>query len=260
VITDKRKAFVFRKNTLKRLVHEIRIATKDKKADIIVAHGSGSFGHTVAHRYKTQDGVRNKKSLAGAVLVRQAAGALHEKVLTLFLADGIPAVSFAPGNIMTTSGRKIESVYLNSLKEALRSGTMPILSGDVVFDEKQGFCIYSAEKVLLTLARSLSKEYKLTQVFLCGDTDGVYDSAGKTVPRITPQSFRKLRKTIRGSSKTDVTGGMLHKIETTIELVVSLGVPSVVLNGNRPNALRDVLVNKDMLNATRIEPDNNLAG
>lgn len=127
---------------------------------------------------------------------------------------------------------------------------IPVLHGDVVFDAKQGFCIFSAEKVLSVLARKFFRRYDRVRVIFCGDTDGVYDANGTTVPVITPRLFKNIREAIGPAATADVTGGMLHKIEASIALASSLGISTTIVNGNTPGALKRAIEGKPVARTT----------
>ena len=58
LITEKDKAHHARQATIRRLGMEIREAMEERPdLQIILGHGSGSFGHIPAHKFKTRDGV-----------------------------------------------------------------------------------------------------------------------------------------------------------------------------------------------------------
>ena len=61
LITDKNRAFM-QKDRSSVGCQEIKVSLSDK-FDLIIGHGSGSFGHVVASKYQTQDGIVNKNSI-----------------------------------------------------------------------------------------------------------------------------------------------------------------------------------------------------
>jgi isopentenyl phosphate kinase len=117
------------------------------------------------------------------------------------------------------------------IKEALDIGIVPVIYGDVIMNPKQGFEIYSGEKTLDLLANKLSKFYKKIKIIYYTDTSGVYDDRGKTIPLITPENFRQIKKFIKGSGNLDVTGGMIHKVEESLSLVQKLDAEVYITNG-----------------------------
>lgn len=58
LITDKTRPRTVRLDTLKRLCAEIASARKhDPNLQLLLGHGSGSFGHVAAKKYKTREGL-----------------------------------------------------------------------------------------------------------------------------------------------------------------------------------------------------------
>jgi len=210
---------------------------------IVIGHGSGSFGHTVAAKYQTQDGIINKRSIEGLTLVADAAIRINRIVVKNFLRIGLPVFSLSPASFLTAEDQKPHKVFLDPIFELLHRGLIPIIYGDVILDAKSGCCIFSSEKTLNILASNLVKEFKILKVIHCGDTDGVYNSEGKTIPMITEGSFRTFQKAIGGSRATDVTGGMFHKVKESLE-VARLGVCSLVINGKKPGNLKSAILGK----------------
>lgn len=247
VITDKSRPFCARPATIHRLAKEARSAQKAlKNADFIIGHGSGSFAHTLAAKYQTQAGNINKNSLQGFCLTSQAAVDINRIVLREFLKEGIPAVSFSP-----MSGIYEEVIFLTPILKCLKLGLTPLLYGDVVFGGKKDFGIDSCERVLDILAGKLSRKYSNTRIIQVGDTDGVYDSEGKTILEITSKSFNKIKRWITGAKDADVTGGMLHKVTEGLNLARKYRIATIVTNGNKKGNLLKAILGEKVL-STRI--------
>jgi isopentenyl phosphate kinase len=253
LITNKGKDFCARPRVISRLGKEIKLAKKNFPGKIIIAHGSGSFGHSVAAKFEIKDGFVNNKSLVGLPLVADAAIQINRIVMEQFLKLKLPVVSFAPASMVFSSNKKLRQINSKILYKALEIGMLPVLYGDVVFDEKQGFCIYSSEMMLSILAKEAQPNFSDIKIIYCGNTDGIYDSSGKTIPQITPRSFRKLKRFITGSDQTDVTGGMLHKAEESLVLAKK-GVETNIVNGNRVGELKKAILGKKTL-GTMMSPD-----
>lgn len=241
VITDKSKPFTARPEVIRRLAKEIRTAREKLGKDtlFLIGHGSGSFGHTIASKYQTQKGLINKDSLKGFVLTSEAAVDINRIVLKEFIKAGLPVVSFSP--ISFTYSNK---VFLEPILKSLELGFVPLIYGDVVFDIEKGFIIHSAEKTLSILARELRNSYKIEKIIECGDTDGVYDSREKTIPIINSKNFKEVKKWITESKATDVTGGMIHKVEESLKLAKEAKIPTILINGNKRGNLLKAINNQ----------------
>ncbi len=246
LITDKGRDFTAKPDVIRRLAKEIKFAQKRLPCKIIIAHGSGSFGHTVAAKYKTKDGLINDKSLTGLPLVADAAIQINRIVMKCFFEAKLPAVSFSPASIFLARKRLPKQVNTKTVFQSLKIGILPVLYGDVIFDQKCGFCIFSSETVLSILADEAKPSFVDIKIIYCGNTDGVYDQNGKTISEVTPKSFKNLKRFITGSKQTDVTGGMLHKVGESLSLAKK-GIETNIINGTKPNELRKAILGNKTL-------------
>lgn len=243
VITDKAKPFTARPMVIKRLALEIRKAKNLlKETNLIIGHGSGSFGHTIAAKYQTQEGIINSNSIKGFCLTSETAVEINRIVLKEFLQAGLNVVSFSPMSFVY--GNKI---FLEPISQALNLKFIPVIYGDVVFDIVKGFTIYSCERILDILARKLSENYSNVRIIQAGDTDGVYDRDGRTIAGITPRNFQKVKKWIGGSSLTDVTGGMIHKVKEALLLGKEYNLTTLVINGNKKGNLLSAITGSEVV-------------
>jgi len=253
VITDKKKPFTARTGLIDRLGREIKSSLKSYKGDLIIVHGSGSFGHTLASKYQTHKGIINKNSLIGFSKVADTAIAINRIVVGIFLRLGLRVVSFAPLSFIVSKNTEGEVVFIDSIGKALELGFTPVIYGDVVFDKsKRGFCIFSGEMVISTLLRQISGKYKSMRVIYCTDTDGVYGKDGKTLEKLDEKSFKRVSADIKGSEKGDVTGGMLHKVKESLDVAKKFGVEIKILNGMKNEKLKRAIQNKDDRDSTLI--------
>ena len=232
VITDKKRPFTAKREVIDRLAGEIKRSLKNLKADLIIIHGSGSFGHVMASKYQTQKGIINKKSLIGFSKVADSAVAINRIVVDRFLKIGLKAVSFAPLSMILTEGEKLKRFYVEPLKRALEIGLTPVLFGDVVLDlKKRGFCIYSGEKIIAAILKNTKDEYKNLQIIYCTDTDGVYDGEGKTIKKIDRKMLKTIKQDINHSKFRDVTGGMIHKVNESLLMAEKYNADVYIING-----------------------------
>jgi isopentenyl phosphate kinase len=118
----------------------------------------------------------------------------------------------------------------------------------VALDAELGGTIVSTEELLAFLARRL----RPARLILIGDADGVFEQdphcgpAREAVPLISAANWAQVRAMLGGSHATDVTGGMLAKIELAVELVRDLpGLVVHVASGDRPGALEALLAHPE---------------
>ncbi|MDY6873823.1 MAG: isopentenyl phosphate kinase [Chloroflexota bacterium] len=247
LITDKNKPMTARKGVIRRLTQELaefRQAQPERR--ILVGHGSGSFGHTVASRYNTQNGVRTDEEWLGFAEVWAAARQLNQIVMSSFAEAGLPTISFPPSAGMITVEKQIQSWDLAPIRQALAHGLIPVVQGDVIFDSALGGTIFSTERVFQHLAQALHP----AQILLAGADPGVYrDPAAPEdiIPTITPDTYPAIRSTLSGSQSPDVTGGMLAKVELMLALVeADLGLSVRIFSGAPSGALSQALTGEQI--------------
>ena len=236
VITDKSNPLSAKRAAIRRLGKEIIASNCSGK--LIIAHGSGSFGHSVAKKYKTAEGYNDNKSVRGMVLTSDVAIAINRIVMEEFIKLGMVVKSFTPSSFLIAKDKKFFKGFIDPIRHTLKSDVIPIIFGDVVMDIKRGFCIFSAEKVIKYLVNNLSNEYNISLLIFCTDTDGVYNGKGKTIPAITKNNFKDVKKMIDKSGSADVTGGMIHKVEEGLKLAKKFDLIVHIINGSRKGNLK----------------------
>lgn len=212
-----------------------------------MGHGSGSFGHVAARRFGLAEGIRSADQLPGISLTQQRAAALHRLVVEALAEAGALPYSIAPSSCIVAAGGRPAAFADEPLLLALGRGLLPVLYGDVVLDRERGVSICSTEQVFETVAARLPERgWKVRRALWLGETDGLWDDAGRTVPRVSAAGFAEAARAIGDPSGTDVTGGMRHRVETALALA-RLGVPSLLLNGLTPGLLEQALRGEDVV-------------
>lgn len=245
LITDKTKSYTAKPEVISRLSGEI------KKAQllgykILISHGSGSFGHTLANRYGTANGIKNKEDIKGLCLVQQDAIAINRIVNQIFLKNKINCLSFMPSSLTYTQNKQLKAIFTEPIITALELNIVPIVFGDIILDKKIGCCIFSGETTLDNLISPLLNHgFKIEKVIQCGTTNGVYDRDGKIIPIITHKNFGGLKEAITGAEQTDVTGGMLHKVEESLK-IAGQGIKVYIINGQKKGNLLKAIISQSV--------------
>jgi isopentenyl phosphate kinase len=230
VITDKTKPFTARPEIIRSLAQEVKTAW-NKSYRLVIAHGSGSFGHTSAAKYQIAEGLKNKESVYGLAVVQQDALAINRIVNDIFLQEKLPALSFVPSSFSFSDNKKVQKIFTLPIIEALKINALPLVFGDIILDGRNGCCIFSGEKTLDNLLCPLQKAgFRIARVIQVGSTNGVYNTEGETISKITSKNFNQIRKMITITKVTDVTGGMMHKIEESLKMSKQ-GIESLIING-----------------------------
>lgn len=236
LITDKARDAHARDELIGRLAAELAESLPRLDAGVVLGHGSGSFGHVAAERHGLGDGLRDGDPRAAAA-VRQAAARLHHVVMEALLDAGVPAWSWAPSTAVVGEQGRPAAADVDAFFRVLELGMVPVTYGDVVADRSWGAAVTSTEAVLSYLVARLRRRGKtVRRVLWLGETDGVYDASGDTVPEIDAETFAEARGWVGGSRGTDVTGGMLLRLDTARDLA-RLGIESWIVDGRRPGLL-----------------------
>ncbi|HLF25193.1 MAG TPA: isopentenyl phosphate kinase [Anaerolineae bacterium] len=219
IITDKMQVEHARVDVIQRLAREVRAAL-DARPDLqlVLGHGSGSFGHVAAKKYGTRDGVQDRAGWIGLAEVAAAAARLNQIVTDIFIEERVPVVSLPP----SASARCEDGllVYLDTqiLATHLHNGLAPLVYGDVALDAARGATIVSTEDVFAYLVNEIEPAW----VLLAGEVGGVYpnaDMTGEVIPLITPDTVERHASALGGSHGVDVTGGMAAKVWQVSEWV-----------------------------------------
>ncbi|MCL4383071.1 MAG: isopentenyl phosphate kinase [Candidatus Marsarchaeota archaeon] len=250
VITNKAKQNTAKIKVINRLLSEIhRALNSDKKIRIILGHGSGSFGHMAAHKYKINLGLINKKSLEGASITQNAAAKLHRIIFDQGIKNKLNFISFAPSSSVLSKNSKIVSWDLKALKFALGFGFIPLTYGDIAIDSKLGVSIVSTEEVF----RYLSYELNPYKIIAGSDIDGVLDinNNSKLIKTISERNFDEVFKIAANSKNIDVTGGMKSKVDYLYKIAKHTGAQCQIINANKPGRLYNSILDKNVI-GTRI--------
>jgi isopentenyl phosphate kinase len=256
LITDKTRVEQARVRVIRRLAREIK-AARDLRPDLqlVLGHGSGSFGHVAAKKHGTRSGVKDQSGWRGLTEVAAAAARLNQIVTDIFVAEGVPVISLPPS--ASARCEDGELIYLDTfgLRTALEHGLTPLVQGDVAFDVVRGATIVSTEDVFVYLARELEP----SRVLLAGEAAGVYaaaDLTGQPIEIITPTTVDRYAAALGGSHGTDVTGGMKGKVHQMLEWVqYQPGLSVQIFSGAKPGAVFRVLIDPAYAIGTAIRHD-----
>lgn len=218
VITDKSKPFSYRSDVVSALAEEI--ASSDEK--VVVVHGGGSFGHTVARQYGLNS-FSGAPSAAGVPQTRDAMYELDRMVCKTMMEYKLSPYPFAPFDLLTRSKAISSTIWLRGL---LKANLTPVTFGDVSLSP-EGFKVISGDTIVYEIARMLNPE----RCVFALDADGVYDGSSRVIfPELTPSKIRKMKV----ATGDDATGGMRTKLEVAARLA-NLGAKVCFVSGYRRN-------------------------
>jgi isopentenyl phosphate kinase len=240
VITQKAKKGQFRKKIMDNLAKQINRANQE----IILVHGAGSFGHIPAEKYKLNEGYLHERQIHGFSLTHGMVQKLNSLVLDSLQHYGIPAVSLPPHTILTLDNHKLIDLNVNLFEQYLYNKFVPVTFGDVVLDKKLTFSICSGD----LLVQALTTYFRPEKAIFAIDEDGLYTSnpkINKNAEFIRSTTLQELEQyQTPADNHADVTRGMQGKIDT-IKKISRSGINIVLVNGNKPDRLYNILTGKD---------------
>ena len=165
---------------------------------------------------------------------------------------GVPALRIQPSASALCHDGELRFLAERPMIAALENGLVPVVHGDVAFDEVRGGTIISTEEIFAYLAPRL----RPARVILVGEVEGVL-TADPAIghPRrrwsqlISPRELRRrCASALGGSRGVDVTGGMAAKVSEMLALAGR--APSLraihIVSGLVPGLVRDVLLRDDV--------------
>ncbi len=256
LITDKRQSESPRADVLARLaaeIAEVRAAAPDLR--LVVGHGSGSFGHVMARRYGTRDGVTSPEDWYGFAAVADAAARLNRLVAGALLAAGLPVWSLQPGVALRCVDGRVVNGPLAAVARALDAGLLPLVYGDVALDDVRGGTIAGTEEIFAWLCEQLPP----ARMVLAGEVDGIFTADPQLHPdaapiaEVTPATLEAIAHGLGASHGVDVTGGMGAKVQQALALVQRFPQLEVVLcSGLEAGAVAAALLGLPRAGGTRI--------
>lgn len=252
LITDKRRFETPRPAVIARMAREISVALEARPdMQLVLGHGSGSYGHFVAERYKVREG--NLEDWRGYAETAAAAQCLNRLVTDAMIAEGLCVVSLQPSASARCHNGDLIEMDSDPVVELLRHGLIPLVYGDVALDTARGCTIISTEQIFIHLARSLRPQ----RIVMAGEVAGVYsgdpqrDSIVRLIPEITSRNYAEVAQMLSTSFGVDVTGGMLSKINDLFGLVTEQPNLMVrIITGRRGHLLERVLIDPDLQEGT----------
>ena len=232
LITDKTQPYTPRLDVIEDVALQISTALQDQpNLRLILGHGSGSFGHVAASEYQTRAGFPRPSPLIhrerdqteenywkGFAEVWYQASALNRFVMKALHKTNVLAVALPPSANIIASDGQVSIWETTSIRMALAAGIVPVIYGDVTFDEVRGGTILSTEDLFSHLARALNPE----RILLAGLESAVWEdfpARTRRIETITPQTFSEISQGIGKADGADVTGGMEDKVTQMLNLV-----------------------------------------
>ena len=260
LITDKTQAYTARLDKLTDLATQIARALQTQpELQLVLGHGSGSFGHTAAKKYGTRDGISTPLQLPpssakgvgeqegdsywkGFAEVWFQASTLNRYVIQALHEADILAMTFSPAASVWSKNGQVAEWNVSQIETAIENDIIPVVHGDVIFDHAKGGTILSTEDLFEHLARELHPR----RILLAGLEEAVwadFPARRHRIEVLTRESFNKVSSGVGEATGADVTGGMQTKVQQMLTLVEQVSDLQVLIfsgegDGNLEKALK----------------------
>jgi isopentenyl phosphate kinase len=261
LITDKTQPYMPRLDVMDDLAFQINMTLQTHPdLRLVIGHGAGSFGHVPASEYRTRDGLPPRSTplthrgrddnddnyWKGYAEVWYQASSLNRYVMNALHKADVRAISLPPSSSVISSNGQVSIWETTPIRMSLAAGIVPVVFGDVVFDEIRGGTILSTEDLFMHLACALNPE----RILLAGIEAAVwadFPARMKKIDRITPQSFHEVRDGVGKSAAADVTGGMESKVRQMLELAEEVpGMSIQIFSGEEPGNIAKALAGENL--------------
>ncbi len=245
LVTAKDQPYTARVDMIKQVASEILSALKDhKELKLLIGHGSGSFGHYAAKDSGTRYGVTTDLQWRSFQQVWYAARSLNNIIVDELNRAGLPVISFQPSASITANNQKIKEWNITPILQSINHGMIPIIHGDVIFDQQLGGVILSTEDLFISLVDTL----RPGMILIAGKEEGVYSDYPhnkEIIPLITLDNSHAFSESIHTSGTIDVTGGMQEKVKLMLAVIQKYpDVQIQIFCGERPGNILHSIAGK----------------
>ena len=193
----------------------------NKKYDLIVVHGAGSFGHPIAEKFKLINGLDESPEQKNSIKeIRNQMKELNKILCEIIESKGMKTKSIIPSESMKTRGAKHISQFPKEIfDQCLFEGNIPVTFGDATDDEIQGINILSGDVIMMELARIYKPTFSIFIMDYPGVMDGELNSKkSNLIPLVNSNMIDKFKQKMKINNTTDVTGGLIGKLECALQI------------------------------------------
>lgn len=215
-----------------------------KNFNLILVHGAGSVGHRLAHKFGLKNGAGNDpEKISGALKLRIENQKFNASFLEIMLSEGLPVSSVHTASVIAQEGGEISYCDTEIIKTALEKDIIPVLYGEMAYDNDITLSVCSGD----VIAPYLAKELGAKKVFFASDIDGIFDKDpyhNEDAELMEQIDLSKIEENVSlsGSHSVDVTGGLGGKIRS-IRMLQGTSLDSIeIFNGLKADNYRKIIL------------------
>lgn len=256
LISDKSTPYKMREDLIGAVANEIKECIDLGLIEgLVLIHGVGSFGHPPVLKYELYKGFQNPEQLMHLSNTQQIVNQLRNKIAEIFQDTGIPINLMHASSMVIGNKMKITEHMFEALKGYLSLGMVPLIGGDMMYDNGMGFSVCSGDQLSVVISR----EVKACRLIFATDVAGIFDSDPKIdeeaslIREINMNEVENIIKQLDESKTADASGRMKGKLMTisSIKDLIKKGLDTVILSMMQPNILKTYLEGK-AVSATKL--------
>src|SRR5713101_9330761 len=138
-ITDKARECTPDIPTIQKIADQLR----DYDLQLLLIHGGGSYAHPFVAKSGLEKGLRDRSQLRSISETEFYLGQLTRIICASLLLRNILPVPLHPMSLATLDRGEVKKILLDPIRNSLGARLIPLLHGDLVFDESQGIGVLS---------------------------------------------------------------------------------------------------------------------
>jgi isopentenyl phosphate kinase len=251
LLTEKSTPYKIREGILEAVAHELKECIDLGLIEsLVLIHGVGSYGHPPVIEYKLYSGFTDESQLINLSKTQYIVSKFRLMIVDSLIEAGIPVDLMFPSSFVIGKNKEISYYMFKGLEGFLSLGMVPLLGGDIIYDEVMGFSICSGDPLAVVIARELGAK----QLIYASDVAGVYekdpkiDSKASLIKDIDVNEIEKIVQKMEESNKNDTSGKMKGKLTSIIPAkdLIEKGLEVSILSMMEPNRLKNFLEGKDV--------------
>jgi isopentenyl phosphate kinase len=228
VLTDKQRPLHFQRAAAHTVAADIRLS----RTVPVIVHGTGSWAKGIGRHYYGDGGWF--RDATGFQMTCWRIRRLQEELAAVLRDEGVVCCPLQANALFHRADGILDLYDAGPVSRLVDAGVSPLLCGDLLVDGPGRFRVVSSDAIAVAIARRL----RVSDCVFATDVDGVWDSAGQVMPRVTEPALAA-----SASDRRDVTGGMSAKIVAALDIAAT-GARTTIVNGRIRGRVRGALAGR----------------